>query len=272
MKRRRFLLYLAIFLMVLASSGVARADTYLVYNQWGGTWSDVNKTYNGDSNMCWAASASNILFWAGYDTATLNTATLIYQYFVAHWSNYGCYPQYAWSWFLNGTLPPNYSGMSQVVVPGGNFWPMVNFSSLYQQATSGNLMASVASDFHSGDGVSLIIANSYGGEHCLTCWGYDYTILSGGGIQYNNVYVTDSDDFVTALQEYPVSWDSTNDVWDLGGTYAGCYISEIEALGLNSDPPEVPLPPSLLFFITGLLALALGRRRGRDYPGASQGK
>jgi len=269
MKPRKFLFFLAIFLLALASSGIAKADnTYLVYDQWGGTWSDANKTTSSESNMCWAAAASNILAWAGYGTANLNTAQQIFQYFAADWTNAGSLPLYAWSWFLDGTLPPNWSGWSQVTTAGGDFWPKDNFSSLYNQST-GNGMAAVASFFNSGDGVVLCIYTPSGGAHALTCWGYNYTLPG----LYTGIWVTDSDDGVTALQEYPVSWDSINDVWDLGGAYAGWYIGGVEALGRNpEDPPEVPLPPSLLFFITGLLALALGRRRGRDYPGAPQGQ
>jgi hypothetical protein len=217
MKRRKILVFLAILLMLLASSGVARATSYFVYDQWGGSWCDANKTGSGDSMMCWAAAASNILAWAGYDTPTYNTQNLIFQYFVAHWTNAGSLPQYGWNWFLDGTLPPNWSGWSQVKVPGGNFWPADNFSDLYYQASGGNLMANIASFFQSGDGVTLAIYKPNGG-HALTCWGYDYSDLNGV-IQYTGVWVTDSDDGVTALKEYPVSWDSTNYLWDLGGAY-----------------------------------------------------
>jgi hypothetical protein len=278
MKRRKILVVLAIFLLAVASSGVARANSYFVYDQWGGTWLDANKTYSDDSMMCWAAAASNILAWAGYATSTYNTQTLILKYFADHWTNAGSLPKYGWNWFLNGVLPPAWSGWSQVTLPGGNFWPGDYFNSLYHQATSGNLMASMASFFNSGDGVTLAIYKS-GGGHALTCWGYDYT-NSTGGIQYSGIWVTDSDDRVTGLKYYPVSWDSTNSLWDLGGGYAGWYIGGIEALGRNLDSPgpfslpnpdspgAAPLPPALLLFITGLLALAPWRRWRRDYPGA----
>jgi hypothetical protein len=299
MKRRKILVVLAI-LLVVASSGVARADNYFVYDQWGGTWLDANKTYTDDSMMCWAAAASNILAWAGYATPTYNTQSLIFQYFADHWTNAGSLPKYGWNWFLNGVLPPAWSGWSQVSLPGGNFWPADSFSSLYQQATGGNLMASMADFFNSGDGVTLAIYKS-GGGHALTCWGYDYTTsyssytvtiskghskktktstINSTVTQYSGVWVTDSDDGVTGLEYYPVSWDSTNGVWDLGGRYAGWYIGGIEALGRNLDPltgadsltpgltGAVPLPPALFLFLSGLLALAPWRRGRRDHPDA----
>jgi hypothetical protein len=260
MKRRKTLIFLAIFLLLVASSGVARATNYFVYDQWGGTWHDANKTGSGDSNMCWAAAAANILDWAGWDTAALNTQTLIFQYFVDHWTDAGSLPKYGWHWWLTGKQPPNWSGWSQVDVPGGNFWPGVNFNSLYHESSSGNLMAALASFFQSGYGVTLSIYKSgldYG--HALTCWGYDYTDLSGV-IQYNGVWVTDSDDGVTALQYYSVSWDSTEGVWDLnGGVLTNYYIGEIEALGRNA-----PIPASLLLFGSGLLMLAPWGRLRRE--------
>jgi hypothetical protein len=268
MKRRKLLLFLAIFIMALAGSGVAQANSYFVYDQWGGTWSDANKTTAGESNMCWAAAASNILAWDGYGTATLNTAQLIFQYFAADWTNRGGLPKYGWSWFLDGNLPPAWSGWSQVKVPGGDFWPGDKFSSLLHLGTG---MAAVASFFQAGDGVTLALYKASGGGHALTCWGYDYT-NSSGVIQYTGVWVTDSDDHVTALKEYPVSWDKANSVWDLGGAYAGWYIGGVEALGRNPDPPGVPLPPSLLLFLSGLLALASWRRYRRACPGASPGQ
>jgi hypothetical protein len=272
MKRRTILVFLAILLMLLASSGVARATSYFVYDQWGGTWCDANKTTSSESMMCWAAAASNILAWAGYDTPTYNNQNLIFQYFAAHWTNAGSLPQYAWNWFLDGTLPPNWSGWSQVKVSGGNFWPADNFSDLYYQASGGNLMANIANFFQSGEGVTLAIYKPNGG-HALTCWGYDYSDLNGV-IQYTGVWVTDSDDGVTALKEYPVSWDSANYLWDLGGAYSGWYIGGVEALGQNSDPPSsVPVPSTLLLFLSGLLALLSPRRgRRRDYPGAPRGQ
>jgi hypothetical protein len=262
MKFRKTLLFLVIFLLVVAGSSVARATSYFVYDQWGGTWHDANKTGSDDSNMCWAAAAANILDWAGWDTATYNTQSLIFQYFVVHWTNAGSLPKYGWHWWLTGTLPPTgtgWEGWSQVEFSGGKFWPGVHFYSLYHEAEGGNLMADVANFFQSGYGVTLAIYKpnlDYG--HALTCWGYD-TDANGN---YTGVWVTDSDDGYEGLKEYSVSWDSSTGFWDLGGVYTDYYIGEIEALGRNPNP--VPLPPSLLIFGFGLLMLAPWRRLRRE--------
>jgi hypothetical protein len=261
MRRKTTLLLLAVFFSV-ALSGFATADTYYVYTQWGGTWHDANKTGTGDSNLCWAAAASNILDWAGWGTASLNNQTSIFNYFTAHWTDVGSLPEYAWDWWLNGTSPPAQSGWSQVDVTGGGFWSGVNFDNYFHLATGGNLLAAVDSFFDSGYGVTLgiyrrISGTTYG--HALTCWGYDFT-TDGTSILYKGVWVTDSDDGAEALRYYALIL--------LGGVYYlddyfstdSWYIGVVEALGQN----PVPLPPTLLLFGSGLLGLVGWRRYRKE--------
>jgi hypothetical protein len=265
MRRKTTLLFLAVFFSAVLS-GFASASPYYVYEQWGGTWHDANKslTWSGDDNLCWAAGASNILDWAGWGTTALNNQTSIFNYFTAHWTNLGSLPEYGWHWWVDGTLPPQEPGWSQVSQSGGNFWPGVNFGSAYHEAwggpwgTNNNLLAAVDSFFDSGYGVTLAIykPKSGGGYygHALTCWGYDYA----NGI-YNGVYFTDSDDYVTELKYYAVS--RNNDLYYLTGYYGGgWFIGGVEAMGQN----PVPLPPTLLLFGSGLLGLVCWRRYRKE--------
>lgn len=267
MRRKTTLLFLAVCFSV-ALSGFARADTYYVYTQWGDrNWHDANKTWTGDSNLCWAAAASNILDWAGWGTTAYTTETSIFTYFKGHWTDKGSLPEYGWNWWVDGTLPPGGPGWSRVSTSGGNFWPGVDFSSVYHESWAGNLLADVAAFFQSGYGVTLAIykpkigVGYYG--HALTIWGYDYT--GAHGIQYNGVWVTDSDDGYTGLKYYGVSWDGMTGVWNLQGGYAGWFIGGVEALGQN----PVPLPPTLLLFGSGLLGLVCWRRYRKEQPRAS---
>lgn len=262
MRRKTTLLFLAVFFSVVLS-GFASASTYYVYTQGDGTWHDANKTWTGDSNLCWAAAASNILDWAGWGTATYTTETSIFQYYKDHWTNDGSLPEHGWHWWVDGTLPPQEPGWSQVSQSGGNFWPGVNFGSAYHEAWSGNLLAAVDSYFDSGYGVTLAIykpkiGGGYYG-HALTIWGYDYSI-GARGIQYNGVWVTDSDDGYLGLKYYAVSWDRGTGEWDLQGGYDGWFIGGVEALGQN----HVPLPPTLLLFGSGLLGLVCWRRYRKE--------
>ncbi len=291
-------LFPAIVLAVLlAGAAPAWSASYFIYEQYGGTWHDAYKTAANteDDLMCWAATAANILAWGKWSTPLYETASAIFQHFQDHWTDNTGYMSWAWKWWFNGTPPP-YTFASYPDVPGGgNFFPAVNFSDYYAYATGGNAMASIDSLLHQGKGVGLIISKSGAAySHAVTAWGFSY---SAPGV-YSSIFLTDSDDGVLGLREYPLVCQ--NGLWYLGGSYSGWQISAIQALGLNSplDPSEisdpsdpsdtpstkperpvkkvkpgkpamgvpgvssVPLAPTWLLFGTGLGSLfLLGRRR-----------
>ena len=241
-------------LFIIAFSGSAFGSTYYGYDTWGGIAHDANKTGAGDSNLCWAAAASNILDWAGYDTAAYNNETAIFSDFESHWTNVGDLPKYGWYWYLYGVNnSPGGSDWSQVdLAGGGNNWPSVPWSVYQEQGVDSKAMSAVDSFLHSGYGVTLAIYSSNGG-HTLTCWGYDYD-----ADDYQGVWVTDSDDGVTGIVYYPVSLSSN--VWNLGGSrFNGWYIGAVEALARNVT--EVPEPTTLMLLGFGLLGLAGLRKK-----------
>ena len=53
------------------------SNDYFVYEKWGGTWHDINKTWVNDKNLCWAASAANIIDWTGWETDNFNNDSAI---------------------------------------------------------------------------------------------------------------------------------------------------------------------------------------------------
>lgn len=85
-------------------------------------WVDVNKSWNGDNSMCWAAAASNMLEWwqtvyvsagnslpenapSGYVVGRENETTRQYQifdYFIKNWSNAAGYVYEAIPWYMTG--------------------------------------------------------------------------------------------------------------------------------------------------------------------------
>ena len=261
---------LAITLLAVAAPNAA-ADPYYVYNQWGGDWHDANKVFdNKDSNLCWAAAASNILDWADWGTGALTAESTIFNYFKGYWTNQGSVPIYGWQWWFNGinqVQSPYYAnlGWAQLTAfDGGKFWPTVNINSVVHDSQTGNLMATMDSYLRSGYGVTLGIYRP-GGGHALTAWGFDYTST------YTSVYVTDSDDGKNALRNYAVSWNATNQWWDLGvsqdglgGSFAGWHLGDVEALDRNValySGSAVPIPTSLLLLGSGLLGLVGWRRK-----------
>ena len=266
---RRFTNYLILILVLVSvSSSPAFPSSFFIYDQYGGTWQDANKTYQDDSLMCWAATASNILAYEGWGTSQYNTATSIFQDYVTHWTNYSGNMSWGWQWWFNGTVPM-YG--SKPDVPGeGNYYPTMNFNDYYTYAQGGNLLPTIDLLLHQGKGVGLVIRGD-NGSHAVTVWGYSYSSPRN----YTSIFITDSDDGYYGLQEYPLIWQ--NDTWYLGGGYSGWHLVNIQALGYNpsasgasmflegqtSGNDTVPIAPSWLLFGSGVFSLFILRRHGR---------
>jgi hypothetical protein len=64
--KNRIILFLTAISLIL--SGPAFADTYFGYEEFGGTWHDVNRYWvvGEDMYLCWAGAASNTMAWAGW--------------------------------------------------------------------------------------------------------------------------------------------------------------------------------------------------------------
>jgi hypothetical protein len=255
---KRLILWMTALLLVTATALPCGAtSTYLVFNQWGGTWQDANKTAANteDDLMCWAAAASNVLAWGRWGTPTYNTADKIFTHFQDHWTDDGAYPSWAYKWWMDGSPPP-YSLSSVPDVPGGgNFYPQLTFSNYYVYGAGASLLSTIDGLMHQGYGVALNISNGGAYAHAITCWGFEYD-NSGGSVVYTGIYVTDSDDGTTALVKYPLLWE--NDKWSLGGGYMGWRLTSLMA----QHTFHTPLAPSWLLLGTGLVAL-LARGRGR---------
>lgn len=279
---KRFSGFLFMILVLLAAASPARSESYFLYDQYGGTWQDANKTAANteDDLMCWAAAASNVLAWGKWVTSAYNTGPAIFQYFTEHWTDNAGYMYWAYNWWLNGTPPPT-TAYSYPDVPGGNFFPTHSAGNYVTNVWSGNMMSSADSLLHSGKGVTMTIRNSRGGAHAVTLWGFSYSAPGA----YTSAFITDSDDGYYGLREYSLIYQ--NDTWYLGDYFGGgWYISDLEAMGLYSDsgtsdtptkPAKKPKPlkpakgevvatpiaPTWALFGTGMLSLYLMRRRRR---------
>jgi len=168
-------------------------ETYLIFNDWGGTWCDAEKspTNSEDDDLCWAAAASNILEWTEWGVVGgMSTSDDIFQHFQDHWTDVGGWPQYAWEWWFNGTSDA--PGGSIVDVPGGgDFYPSKEAASYYLESwIASDAMMKIDEYLHAGYGVTLLI---YGpGAHAITCWGYNHNTSNSS--DYLGVWITDSDD------------------------------------------------------------------------------
>jgi hypothetical protein len=225
------------------------------------TWYDAEKTPwpppDDDDYMCWAGAASNILAWGGWGTSTFNNEDKIFQNFQDHWTDQGSLVDVGWRWWLNGEYPPGYpysNKWSRVDVPGGgNHYPTYDFDSYYYENwNTAQSMSAIDEYLHNGYGSTIAIYTE-GSGHALTVWGYEYS----GSNDYLGLHVTDSDDYLSQLAYYPVSWDSGNNWWALGGGYSDWHIGGVEAL------TATPEPASAVLFLLGAATLAARSYRKR---------
>ncbi len=191
---------------------------YFVFEEYGGTWSDVNKAWLGDTLMCWAASAANLLNWSEWgEVPTLENLPpqLLQQLFdnsTEYWTDKGSLLHYVWRWFFSNTAPqnlgPDWSTLETLQEPtsqntqqvdGGGHYSDSIFYNAYRSYWGDNSVEIVKSLLHDGYAVSFLTYQSMPENlnkpdnegHALTVWGYrtyeDGTIVG--------LWVTDSDDY-----------------------------------------------------------------------------
>ncbi|MDY6851304.1 MAG: IdeS/Mac family cysteine endopeptidase, partial [Thermodesulfobacteriota bacterium] len=240
-----------IILALVFSLGLAGSGFALTYQPYGDNWLDAEKSPNNseDDLMCWAAAASNILAWSGWGSPVAGGAgaeDTIFAYFQDHWTDVGGLMEFGWDWWFDGTNPSQgWSGWSQVDVAGGGFYNPPYFTDYYYRTSTDSAAMSAIDDYlHAGYGVTLAIYGAF--DHAITCWGYEYDALGN----YLGVYVTDSDDDKIdptpddELKYYNVSYNTSTNQWDLGGSLSGCHIGEVMALD-QAPTSAVPLPAAV---------------------------
>jgi hypothetical protein len=269
------ILFLLICTAPFVPSPASAVTTYLIYNQWGGTWHDANKTYVDDSLMCWAASASNILDWGNWETPTYNTESKIFQNFKDHWTNNRGWQSWAWNWWLTGAQPPTKTYAYVNVPGGGKYYPEENFYDYYTTAFGASEISAMDQLMHNGYGISLVIGTTSGASHAVTAWGFDYDLVNGK-TTYTAIYVTDSDDKVTALKKMGLAYNTNNGWyltsgytnWKINGVYGFEMNTGLISVGSNYSLPysaAAPISPTWWLFAGGILLMAgVGLRKKQN--------
>ena len=243
-------------------------------------WRDAEKSLTNpdDDWLCWAAAASNILDWAGWNTPLFGSSQDTFAAFQNYWSNAGGLMEYGWHWWFDGTQPPDWPGWAQLnqgwsntSSGGGGYWTDYNFFDYYaedwaawdadtnQWSDGAGLMSAIDEYLNNDYGVTLAVYTDSGSGHALTAWGYEYDEFS----DYTGVYVTDSDDYQTALKLLPVTLDAEQGLWHLGADYNGWFIGGVEGLAMKPEIPLVPEPGTLLLLMFGLFGLFALKRNCR---------
>ena len=265
MKRSAAFLIMMVLLVATTLVNAATID-YFIWDDWGGNWADAEKSTSNteDDSMCWAATASNILEWARWCETDLTNTDQIFGYFRDHWTDSGGRMNFGWDWWFDGT----YDGpltWSYPDVPGGGFYPGVNFSDYFRQSWNPSGSMSVIDQYlHDGYGTGLGLYDSSDG-HAVTVWGF--TFDSDATDYYTGIYVTDSDDDKDgppirpdSLRYYNVTFDEKWYLQNYGGS-DDWYIGDIQGLALNPGFTHAPEPATLLLLAMGSLAL-LKKSRG----------
>ncbi|NQU76805.1 MAG: PEP-CTERM sorting domain-containing protein [Planctomycetes bacterium] len=242
--------------------------SYFGYDQWGGMWSDVEKSpvTGDDDQMCWAASAAGVLHWTGWaQVAGFDDADQTFDYLLEHWTNAGGLMRYAWQWWFDGQNPTQYwDGWSVVNVAGGAFLAgQYDFSEYFYRGQSDALAMSAIDEYlHAGYGVAAALTSG-GHSHTIVVWGYEY---DDDG--YAGIWATSSDDDKYAedppdrLRYFAVS--PSNGRWYLQDPTGGAtwYINEVQALDRNPAQLAVQAPEPASITLFGIVAaVSLFRRR-----------
>lgn len=198
---RALLIALCICLLGVIGTGFA-APVYLSDYAAGGYY-DADKS-GGDSAMCWAAAASNVLAWSGWGDLNPDSALgngndegVVFDYVKDNWLNIDGQAQDLWQWWFYGDGiidATSANGLEASSTYGGlPGYTATDYLSYYHEQsfyspTSGPTDADVRGfiDNDWGTVISLQYGSSQG--HAVTLWGYD--IIDSNSM---TLYMTDSD-------------------------------------------------------------------------------
>lgn len=205
---------IAFCVLLTSHANAALQELWLDGVSFKGGWYDINKTWNGDGKLCWAAAASNIINW-WQDRYVLPpgtpTGSAVWSTFKNSFENEGSSPQYAMEWWLSKTYQPQgdsrYYGYAQNTnaSTGGYYQSVFNAAqaaglvSSYEK--SGGYSEEILNRLNAGYGLTLSIGDTTGGtRHAITLWGVEYDDVTS---QLTKMYVTDSDDIRGSLNFNP---------------------------------------------------------------------
>ena len=194
-------------------------STYKLHTHYSGTrnWCDAEKRVwdTDDDDLCWAATASNVLYWTGWGIVDgMTNCDQMFAHFGDHWNDAGGVVKYGWQWWFYGYEPT--SGAQVNKAGGGDFWSSTDFNNYYKSEYDDDEILEKIDEFlRAGYGLGLSIAyydgsgNRHG--HAITCWGFNYdtSYQKSDSRYYKGIWVTDSDDnklFDLPIPGAPGSW------------------------------------------------------------------
>ena len=282
-----------IVLVIAAPSSAVPIDRYL----WGSNppnFTDAEKNSgSSDDKYCWAAAASNVLEWGGWD-AGFSGEDQIFNEFKSYWSpDYGSWSRFGWEWWFSGSVTADWA-WTGLQPDSSDYDPHPNAPNGYYTKTEydDNLRVwesqTPSNDFFSDadNQIKAFVDDGYGttmsvnfydgnsddptGSHAITLWGYQYDDVTGDIL---GIHFTDSDDResstasgseTAALNELiyrDIFFSSYFDSWYIDSYGSQPFNSIGFMSGLlpntdNGDTPPIPEPGTMVLVATGLLGLA----------------
>lgn len=166
-----------------------------------------NMPSDGDNELCWAASAANVLHYTGWGAkAGFSSTDDIFEDFIDHFTDFGSAQLYGLDWFFNGTYPAqSLDGWSVVRDYGSSGGYLTQYSSWDVMEIADieyaheNINTAIAGlENGSGAGIALGWIDENGirnGGHAITLWGYicDKDLTEQDSRYYKALIVSDSD-------------------------------------------------------------------------------
>jgi len=185
------------------------ASNYKMWEHDETPFADADKTGAGDSNMCWAAVAANLLAWSGWTADEDDTFNIFRDQF----EDKAGYIYDALRYYFTDYIP----GVSaeRVVV---------------RESRSHMLLDFIVSAVHEGKGVAIKMAypdKKIG--HFLSIYGYQYIAEEDNYI----LYFTDSDDGLHQMRQFRVAWNDARSRWEIQYLYRDYYLVYAISLARN---------------------------------------
>jgi len=173
---------------------------YKMWQQSQTPFADADKTEQGDSQMCWAAAAANLITWSGWAADEDDT----FDIFKNHFEDEAGYVYDALRYYFANYV----SGVSAEMVT-------------VRESRSDKLLDFIVSAVHEGKGVAIKI--NYPGKktgHFLSIYGYRYLAEEDNFI----LFFTDSDDGLHQVRQFKVAWIDSHDRWEIQYLYSDYYL------------------------------------------------
>ena len=235
------------------AKGMVTSDGTLVSGYYDADKSDGSD----DSQLCWAAAASNMLAWwqqqygmADFTTSDVPTgADDIFASFVGNWSNVSGREEYGLTWWLSGESSnesytayynENYKGSTDVGAYYASHYTAAGMSAPVKEISMTGLTATEiatawADVYTDGGMLSLGVYRSLNNGtlsagHTLTLWGFA-TDATG---RLTSITVTDSDDRTDAALTLTLAYNVTRGYYQIaqsGSNLNGFYLGDYTTLG-----------------------------------------